>query len=273
MNVVCVGDCGVDYYRDTGERRFGGITANFARHARNEFSGEDRVAIVSCVGDDEAAELVLGSLSGTGIDCFVTRLPGTTPVQSIALGPDGERHFCGYDEGVLRRFCPDDRQRQLVAASDLLMTPHYQQIARLFEVLMSIETRGRIAVDFADFQQQPDFSLLERYIAQIDFGFFGLSPRQSESIERIRALAAQHDKILVVTLGAEGSLVFQGASHYRCAAAPASKVIDTTGAGDAYAAGFLARICRGAGIAEAMQHASRLASGVVGIEGAYYREP
>jgi sugar/nucleoside kinase (ribokinase family) len=57
MKVVCVGDCGVDHYLPSGEQRFGGITANFARHARKEFRADDEIHIVSCIGDDDGVAI------------------------------------------------------------------------------------------------------------------------------------------------------------------------------------------------------------------------
>ena len=104
MKIVCVGDCGVDHYLPSGELFFGGITANFARNAQQAFRIDDEVQIISAVGDDDGAELVLSSLADTGIDCHIARLPGTTPVQYIEIQPDGERQFVRYEEGILRNF-------------------------------------------------------------------------------------------------------------------------------------------------------------------------
>ena len=96
MKVVCVGDCGIDHYQPSGERRFGGITANVARHARKQFPLDDEIHIVSCVGDDDGAELVLSSLATTDIDCHIRQMPGATPVQFIEIGENGEKNFIRY---------------------------------------------------------------------------------------------------------------------------------------------------------------------------------
>lgn len=50
---------------------------------------------------------------------------------------------------------------------------------------------------------------------------------------------------VVVTRGAEGSVVASGGAAVRVPAAPAPAVVDTTGAGDLYAAGFLVGFVRG----------------------------
>ena len=263
MKVVCVGDCGVDHYLPSGERRFGGITANFARHARKEFCADDEIHIVSCIGEDDGADLVRSSLAGTGIECHISTIPGTTPTQYIELDADGERNFVRYDAGVLDDFVFSREQRDIVAGSGLLVAPVYRQIVDLFHELLSIETSGLTAIDFADFQQHRDFALLEDNIDNVDIGFFGLSVDDAAAVERIATLAARHDKLFVTTLGANGSRAFHGARHVQCDAAPVAEVVDTTGAGDAFAAGFLARYCHGADVDTSMRHGARLAATVI----------
>lgn len=263
MKVVCVGDCGVDHYLPSGERRFGGITANFARHARKEFREDDEIHIVSCVGDDDGADLVRSSLADTGIDCHISTMPGATPTQYIELEADGERHFVRYDAGVLNDLVFSQEQRDIIAGCTLLVAPVYVQIVDLFIELLSIETSGLTVIDFADFQAHPDFALLEDNIDKVDIGFFGLSVDDAAVIERIASLAAMHDKLFVTTLGANGSRAFHGARQFQCDAVPVREVIDTTGAGDAFAAGFLSRYCHGADVGTSMQHGAKLAAAVI----------
>lgn len=263
MKVVCVGDCGVDHYLPSGEQRFGGITANFAGHARKEFRADDEIHIVSCIGDDDGANLVRSSLATTGIDCHIQTIPGITPRQYIELEADGERNFVRYEAGVLNNFVFTSEQRIIIAGSELLVAPVFLQIVDLFSELLSIETSGLTAIDFADFLQHPDFALLEDNIDKVDIGFFGLSIDDVAAVERIASLAAEHDRLFVVTLGANGSRAFQGARQFQCDAALIESVVDTTGAGDAFAAGFLSRYCHGAGVDRSMQHGAELAANVI----------
>ena len=265
MKVVCVGDCGIDLYLPSGEKRVGGITANFARHAREQFPTDDSIRIISCVGDD--GEVVLEALQGTGIDLDIERIPGATPMQWIEVQPDGERLFTKYDAGVLGDLGFDERRQALVAESDLLVAPVYLQIVGVFDALMSIETEGSVAVDFADFLEHPNYELLSQHIDRVDIGFFGLQP--DHDLAPLRSLARKHDKLFLVTLGASGSVGLSPAGDIEVPAFPVAEVLDTTGAGDAYAAGFLASYCHGAGLEAAMRHGSEVAASVVSRLGAY----
>jgi len=269
MKVVCVGDCGIDHYLPSGDQRFGGITANVARHAREQFPGDDEVHIVSCVGTDDGGEIVLSGLADTNIQCHVQRLPGATPVQFIEVEDSGEKNFVRYEQGVLRQFSFGPDERKIIAESDLLIAPVYLQIVDLYDVFMSIDTTGLTAIDFADFLQHPDFELLERHLARIDIGFFGLSVADEVAISAISEIAGRSGKLFVVTLGAEGSRAFMGKERFDCAAVAVKEVVDTTGAGDAYAAAFLSRYCHGRDIVESMHHGANVAADVVGKLGSW----
>jgi len=269
VKVVCVGDCGIDHYLPSDVRRVGGITANVARHASKQFPIDDEIHIVSCVGDDDGADLVLSALAATEIDCHIVRLPGATPLQTIEVEENGERKFVRYDEGVLRDFSFGPDEWEKIAESDLLIAPVYLQIVDLFDDLMSIETAGLTAVDFADFLQHPDFELLEEHLKHIDIGFFGLSIDDQETISQVHELAATHNKLFIVTLGADGSRAFAGRECFDCPAVALNKIVDTTGAGDAYAAAFLSRYCHGANIVESMHHGAVVAADVVGNLGSW----
>ncbi len=86
-----------------------------------------------------------------------------------------------------------------------------------------------------------------------------------------RALAAgvglSRTREVVVTLGAEGALWSDGERVLRAPAAPA-EVVDTTGAGDAFAAGLLAARADGAEPAEQLAAGCALAARAVGVRGA-----
>ena len=53
---------------------------------------------------------------------------------------------------------------------------------------------------------------------------------------------------LIITRGPEGAIAIEGEERISIPAAPVGEVVDTTGAGDLFAAGFLTARCRGAGL-------------------------
>ena len=87
-----------------------------------------------------------------------------------------------------------------------------------------------------------------------------------------QALATRFGEI-VVTLGAEGALWTDGRASVRAAAVPVEAVVDSTGAGDAFAAGLLAARLEGAEPAEALAAGARLAATAVVRPGGGRRAP
>jgi fructoselysine 6-kinase len=270
MKVVCVGDCGVDHYLPSGRLLGGGITANFARHAALEFREDDEIHVVSAIGDEPvAAGLVRRSFKNTRIRCHIAEMRGGTPVQYIQIEPSGEKNFVRYDEGVLALYRIDEDAARIVRTADLLVAPVFTQIHELFHSVMSVPVAGKVAVDFADFSLHPDLSHLESYLDRIDIAFFGLSDNDDELIPALSVLAERWHKLFVVTLGSGGSMAMAGHKQFRQAAIPVERIVDTTGAGDAFAAAFLADFMHGADLPSCLHRGAVLASRVIQQLGAF----
>jgi fructoselysine 6-kinase len=270
MKVVCVGDCGVDHYLPSGKLLAGGITANFARHAAREFPKDDEIHVVSAIGDEPAAAgLVRRGFRNTRIRSHIAELRGETPVQYIRIEPSGEKNFVRYDEGVLAFYRIDEDAARIVRAADLLVAPVFRQVQELFHSVMSVSVAGKVAVDFADFSLHPDLSHLESYLDRIDIAFFGLSENDDELILSLSVLAERWHKLFVVTLGSGGSIAIAGHEKFEQAAIPVERIVDTTGAGDAFAAAFLANFMHGADVAACLQRGAVLASRVIQQMGAF----
>ena len=75
-------------------------------------------------------------------------------------------------------------------------------------------------------------------------------------------------EICAVTLGAKGSVILSGGERVEIVAVPVERVVDTTGAGDLYASGFLYGLARGREPAACGEMGSRLAAEVIGQFGA-----
>ncbi len=86
-------------------------------------------------------------------------------------------------------------------------------------------------------------------------------------IDKIRSLSKKRDALIVITLGKYGSTAFHGDSQFRKDPPRPASIVDTTGAGDAFAAGFLSQYktleieaCLGIGTAAAERTIEQLGS-------------
>ena len=80
-----------------------------------------------------------------------------------------------------------------------------------------------------------------------------------DAFDSVRA----HCSIAAITLGAKGSILISGKETISVAAIPPVQLVDTTGAGDAYAAGVLFGLSEGKSLAETGRIGSFAASEVI----------
>ena len=86
-------------------------------------------------------------------------------------------------------------------------------------------------------------------------------------LERVRG----HCAIAALTRGDRGSVIVAGGEIHVVPAAPVARVVDTTGAGDLYAAGFLHGLSRGWGLADCARLGGVAAAEIIGHLGARCR--
>ncbi|GAC1545515.1 MAG: adenosine kinase [Vulcanimicrobiaceae bacterium] len=89
------------------------------------------------------------------------------------------------------------------------------------------------------------------------------------AVEKLRAITS----LAAITRGALGSLVVTHDAVLEIPAAPVAHVVDTTGAGDLYAAGFLYALTTGAALRACAELGSRAAAQVIGHVGARPQTP
>ncbi len=270
MRITGVGDCGVDRYLNLDCDRPGGISLNFAVNARHLFPATDAVGVVTALGTDPESRLVRRAIESFGLDACLIEREGATSIQYIDREPSGEKIFVRYERGVLGDYRLGARERAVIAHSDVLMAVVYAQIEGLFDSVMSSPSPGLRAVDFGDMDGLTGGAdLVEEYVDRFHVGFFGLGPRDGALIDHLEHVARAHRRLFVVTIAAEGSLALSQDPRLTCQAVPVPQVVDTTGAGDTFAAGFLLEYCRSRNVAASLAGGARHAAEAVQQVGAF----
>lgn len=286
--IACIGECMVEF-RQTSEGAFapgfGGDTLNTAVYLARL---GHRVDYVSALGDDDWSARMLAAWEAEGVGTgHVLRVPGASPgLYVIELDERGERRFSYWrDMAPARRLfdLPDGGPlREALARYDWLYLSGislslYGETGRerLFETLSRARANGaRIAFD-SNFRPRgwPDRAIAQSAFEQA----FALSDLVFASTEDLTLLfgsgsqtvldaapgaerVIKHDDLRVVVSGEGGTRTVAGAA--------AERVVDTTAAGDSFAAAYLASRLDGASAAEAAAAGHRLAARVVQHPGA-----
>ena len=251
MRIVSVGECTIDHYLDLDKRFVGGIALNFAVHAKR--CGAEEVALVSCAGVGDAAR-IRQSLAAEAVDAtYVAAKPGLSARQDIRLRPGGERIFPpgGYSPGVLDGFQLDEGAAQFVCAHDVIACALFSQVEPLFAQVLALPTEARRVADFLDLLDYTGpTEITERYTDYLSIAFIS---GDLALAERLRPLSRASRCLMVITLGAGGSLALVNGEPLYQAAIPVARVVDTTGCGDAFQAAFTVAFVRSGNAARALR--------------------
>ena len=270
MSIVAVGECTRDRYAALGVERVGGISLNFAVHARG--CGAPNVALVTCAGTDGWGPAVRSALGRSGVDSsHVHTREGATASQLIELDTDGERRFPpgGYNPGVLSAFALDRGDLAFIGEHDVVAAPYFRQVAHLFHPAMEAARPGaRRVVDLLDGEDLgPDLAGIDAVLDVADLAF--ISSGES-AVERLASRSLHARALIVVTHGARGcSALVAGRRLFEPAVpVPAHEQVDTTGCGDAFQAAFTVAWTAGAPIQNALRAGAQRAAEVVRYLGA-----
>ena len=233
------------------------------------------VSLVARVGEDAAGRSAVAELAALGVDTRVAvddERPTGTCVVLVAA--DGERTMFP-DAGANGALAPDDLSGDLLKPGSHLHVAGYALLrdGSREAALSAVERAGAAGMSVS--VDPSSAALLSDGPARLGAGVDLLVPNALEAraltglddpVDAARALAASFPEV-VVTLGERGALWTDGADLVRVEAEPAT-VVDTTGAGDAFAAGLLAGRVRGAGASAALSAGCALAARAVATPGA-----
>ena len=241
-----------------------------------------RCAFIGQVADDQLGAVFSHDIRANGVRFDTPPRDGEPPSGRclILVSPDGERTMSTL-LGASHYLSMESLDADLVRSAKILYLEGYMwdpeeprrvmreaiRVARAagVTVAMTLSVNFIIELHRSDLQALLDDGLID--ILFVNDEEVRCLP-QIDDLEEAIAEVARQVPLLVVTMGADGASALRGAERVSVAAEPVARVVDTTGAGDLFAAGFLAGHAGGREVEDCLRMGAIAAAEVIGHFGA-----
>ncbi len=264
LDVVCVGQAVVDcitrrkeadpykenvFRADTIRLHTGGDAVNESMALASMGYG---TAVVCCLGKDLAGDIIFRELESAGIHTDrISRLAVDTPVANLQVASDGSRISVNSNAVLLKgyRVDPNALSGARVVSFASLFRPPLEEARVIGELITAAKKSG--AVICADTKLpvtgSVDFGGLSEVLPMIDYFF----PNEKEAAyysgkctyaEMAQEFRKKGIRNVIIKTGKDGCYISGEEGEFAVPAVPVEKVLDTTGAGDNFVAGFISGI-------------------------------
>ncbi|WP_206062553.1 sugar kinase [Kushneria phosphatilytica] len=297
QSMALIGECMIELHgrrEETFRQGFAGDTFNTAVYLARLCDQQTlQIEYVSAVGDDTFSEAMLACWAREGIGHALTarlenRLPGLYVIETDAAG---ERHFNYWRSEAAARFMFDDeaegehRLAQLANFNTLYLSGITLAILtesgreRLLEALARALLHGARVVFDNNYRPRlwADTATAQRHyralLEHVDLVLATFEDDQAlYGIDSVEELLAYYTGIgldeVVIKRGAQSCIVVTPQGREEIAGEVVEQVVDTTAAGDAFSAGYLACRLQGGSSTDAARQGHRLAATVIQHRGA-----
>ena len=213
------------------------------------------VRVFSKVGADVNGRFVVDTLKARGVDIAGVRAAEgeTTPFTFVGIHPHGDRTFV-HTPGANKTFAAADLDPALLFDADMLFYQDFWVLPQLDgapAAALLAEARRRGVVTLLDecWGLGPDRAKLEAVLPHLDYflpsydDLLAIYPGRDQAA-MIRLLRDKGVGKVILKLGPQGCLVGADAAPVTVPSR-ADKIVDTTGAGDCFDAGFIAGLAHG----------------------------
>ncbi len=273
MKIVSVGEITIDRYLRQNLSFVGGVSLNFAVNAKR--SGVDTVSLVSCVGSGPAGAWALDTLARERVDSsHVAVLEGKTAVCAIEVYDNADRVFPvgSYRANVLSSLRLTNTIKDFINQHDVLVTLYDGDTpgSLTHQLLQLPRHKHKRVIDFGDWTKGHKKEVTLKTFNNIDLAFIS---GDESTVADLLPIAENSDCLMVVTLGAAGSVALTAYGVLAQAAIQVDNPVDSTGCGDAFQAAFTVNYFRDGIIPAALHHGAIQAARVLKHYGAFDQIP
>ena len=232
----------------------------------------NKVGFIGKISDDEFGQKYEDGLKSEKVDYFYSKKKEALPTGTclILITPDSERTMCTF-LGTAGNINENDVDINVIKNSELIFLEGYLwddgQPKSAFE--KAIQNADKIAMSLSDLfcveRHKPHF--LDLVNNKLDITFANeqevMSLINANNFQDVVTFGRQLKKILVITRGAKGSIAIHNNEVFACESEKNLNIIDLTGAGDLFAAGFLDGFINNLNINESLKKGTEMSSMII----------
>ena len=201
-------------------------------------------AFVGTVGDDADGEMILRDFRAQGVDTTMMKVrPGaTSAIAYLWIEEKTGNRSCAWTREGLDELTADEINPEAIASAKVLHVDGHNAAGAIAAAKVAREAGVLVNYDAGTHRDGMEelLGLADLMICSEEFILKLTGLKDAE--EAVRQVWAKYrPKVCGATMGIRGSMAFDGKDFVRCPAFKVEKVVDTTGCGDLFHAGFAIR--------------------------------
>ena len=232
----------------------------------------NEVGFIGKVNDDNLGSKYEDGLKKENVKYFYSKKKEELPTGTclILVTPDSERTMCTF-LGTAGKINEDDVSSDAIKKSEIILLEGYLwdegEPKKAFE--KAILSANKVAMSLSDQfcvdRHKPHF--LELVKNKLDITFANeqeiMSLIDEKSFDEVISFSKSLGKIIVLTRGEKGAVAINGDEVVECGIKQGLKIVDLTGAGDLFAAGFLHGHVNNMSLKESLDKGTEMSSKVI----------
>jgi sugar/nucleoside kinase (ribokinase family) len=209
---------------------------------------ENQVSFIGKVSEDKLGNEYEKSLTDEKVKyCYNKKIENTpTGTCLILITPDSERTMCTF-LGIAGKITPDDIDENFVKQSELVFLEGYLwdegEPKAAFDKALALANKSAMSLSDKFCVDRHKKSFYDLVKNKLDIIFANeqeiMELIDAKSFDDVIGFGKDLNKTLVITRSSKGSIAISGPDVVECEAQKNLKIVDLTGAGDLFAAGFL----------------------------------
>jgi fructokinase len=230
------------------------------------------VSFIGKVNNDELGNKYEKSLTNEKVKYCYQKKEETMPTGTclILITPDSERTMCTF-LGIAGKVSDKDIDENAVKNSELIFLEGYLwdegEPRTAFNKAINISKKTAISLSDQFCVDRHKKSFLDLVNNKLDITFANeqeiLSLIDAKNFDEVVSFGKQLGKLIVITRGEKGSLAIQKNEVIECDSKKNLKIVDLTGAGDLFAAGFLHGHVNKLSIKESLEKGTEMSSKII----------